>query len=256
MLDYGAQGAVIPIGRWENTIHPGCKLSMSASVDQFLSRRDRCFWAGCAGKTQRRGMAIACTACGLEFYPVTLMNFHEGSGTSTETLDSLKKRAAYRRRLEQRSLHLGGRAEESNLTTFSEAISRDEEIAKFRRIHLLEETETEHHHGANYDTMRALLYNLKSHPSAKPFLLPFDKDYEPFYYLIIKEPMDLLTIEGKLEADVYVTVEDLIRDVKLLLSNCRTVKEEGHLYIRYADRFERFMWQIIKDVPEWARVGS
>jgi len=96
-----------------------------------------------------------------------------------------------------------------------------------------------------------LLESLKSHPSATPFLLPVSTDDEPPYYDVIKRPMDLSTMESKLEADAYATPEDFIRDARLMLQNCYHYYEEEHPFVKSSESLERFMWQMIKSVPEW-----
>ena len=43
----------------------------------------------------------------------------------------------------------------------------------------------------------------------------------PDYPSIVKSPMDLGTIRGRLEDGAYVSVDDLVRDVRLVFHNCR-----------------------------------
>jgi len=226
ILDSGMQiGPVIQKGRWENRIRPGCKLSMLANVDRFLGRHDRCFWNDCVRKGQSRGWAMACSACGLKFLSTTkqLHDLHDTNVTFTWTADSLQTGTAPRTRL------------------------------FLRRIRLLDEGEINHYHDANYSVLRALLEKLQAHPSATPFLLPVDRDDEPCHYFVIEEPMDLSTMESKLESDVYDTAEDFIRDVRLILQNCRTYYNKAwHPFVMKAESLEPIMWQMVKIVLEWS----
>ncbi|GBB94997.1 hypothetical protein RclHR1_02460017 [Rhizophagus clarus] len=68
----------------------------------------------------------------------------------------------------------------------------------------------------------AALKELKKHPSAGLFLEPVDpvKYGIPDYFDIIKQPMDLGTVESKLNALQYTTVADFESDVRLIFSNC------------------------------------
>ncbi|CAI2175822.1 3081_t:CDS:10 [Funneliformis geosporum] len=68
----------------------------------------------------------------------------------------------------------------------------------------------------------AALKEMKKHPSAGLFLEPVDaiKYGIPDYFDIIKQPMDLGTVEAKLNALQYTTVADFESDVRLIFSNC------------------------------------
>ncbi|KAH7130849.1 Bromodomain-containing protein [Dactylonectria macrodidyma] len=54
---------------------------------------------------------------------------------------------------------------------------------------------------------------------------------------IIKEPMDLDTIEAKLEADQYMAPEDFIKGVRLVFANCRKYNHENTSYARRRKQF-------------------
>ncbi|KAL7811863.1 Bromodomain-containing protein [Trichoderma gracile] len=109
-------------------------------------------------------------------------------------------------------------------------------------------------HGPNYNQLLHLLNDLQNHNSAWPFLVPVNRDDVADYYDVIKEPMDLSTMESKLEADQYATPEDFIKDAKLIFDNCRKYNNESTPYAKSANKLERFMWQQIKAVPEWSHL--
>ncbi|KAL2755769.1 hypothetical protein ACRALDRAFT_2027453 [Sodiomyces alcalophilus JCM 7366] len=109
-------------------------------------------------------------------------------------------------------------------------------------------------HGPNYNQLLHLLNDLQNHQSAWPFLVPVNKDDVADYYDVIKEPMDLSTMESKLEADQYATPEDFIRDAKLIFDNCRKYNNESTPYAKSANKLEKFMWQQIKAIPEWSHL--
>ncbi|KAI3539617.1 hypothetical protein CPAR01_01215 [Colletotrichum paranaense] len=109
-------------------------------------------------------------------------------------------------------------------------------------------------HGPNYNQLLHLLNDLQNHQSAWPFLVPVNKDDVADYYEVIKEPMDLSTMETKLEADQYATPEDFIRDAKLVFDNCRKYNNESTPYAKSANKLEKYMWQQIKAIPEWSHL--
>ncbi|RSL40915.1 Histone acetyltransferase gcn5, partial [Fusarium floridanum] len=68
---------------------------------------------------------------------------------------------------------------------------------------------------------------LQKHKSSWPFLQPVSKDDVADYYETIKEPMDLGTMEARLEAKQYMAPEDFIKDAQLIFENCRRFNDEG-----------------------------
>ena len=107
-------------------------------------------------------------------------------------------------------------------------------------------------HGPNYNQLLHLLNDLQNHGSAWPFAQPVNKDEVADYYDVIKEPMDLSTMEEKLEKDLYLIPEDFIRDAKLIYDNCRKYNNETTSYAKSANKLEKFMYAQIKAIPEWS----
>ena len=106
----------------------------------------------------------------------------------------------------------------------------------------------------NYNQLLHLLNDLQNHQSSWPFLVPVNKDDVADYYDVIKEPMDLSTMESKLDADQYPTPEDFIRDARLIFDNCRKYNNESTPYAKCANKLEKYMWQQIKAIPEWSHL--
>ncbi|KZM22097.1 Histone acetyltransferase [Ascochyta rabiei] len=111
-------------------------------------------------------------------------------------------------------------------------------------------------HGPNYNQLLHLLNDMQNNSNAWPFQQPVNKDEVLDYYDVIKEPMDLATMEEKHEKDLYPTPEDFIRDAKLIFDNCRKYNNESTPYAKAAGRLERFMWQQIRNIPEWSHLES
>ncbi|CAG8463072.1 7211_t:CDS:2 [Funneliformis mosseae] len=86
----------------------------------------------------------------------------------------------------------------------------------------------------------AALKELKKHPSAGLFLEPVDaiKYGIPDYFDIIKQPMDLGTVEAKLNALQYTTVTDFESDVRLIFSNCILYNGVDHPVSQQAKELE------------------
>ncbi len=105
--------------------------------------------------------------------------------------------------------------------------------------------------GPHFNEFRRFLYQIQNHNQAWPFLKPVDKDEVPDYYNVITSPMDLSTMEEKLEQGSYTTAKELIDDLKLIFSNCRQYNDPTTVYAKYAARLEKYMWSLVKDIPEW-----
>jgi bromodomain-containing factor 1 len=68
----------------------------------------------------------------------------------------------------------------------------------------------------------AIMRNLKKHRDVGPFLHPVDtvKLNIPHYNEMITQPMDLTTVDRKLNACEYENVEGFVYDVRLVFNNC------------------------------------
>ncbi|KAI9728538.1 MAG: histone acetyltransferase [Cirrosporium novae-zelandiae] len=111
-------------------------------------------------------------------------------------------------------------------------------------------------HGPNYSQLLHLLSDLQNHSSSWPFTQPVNGEEVTDYYDVIKEPMDLATMEAKLEKDQYPMVEDFIKDAKLIFDNCRAYNNPDTPYAKSANKLEKFMWTQIRNVPEWSHLAD
>lgn len=110
-------------------------------------------------------------------------------------------------------------------------------------------------HGPNFNQLLHLLNDMQNHSAAWPFTQPVNRDEVPDYYEVIKEPMDLSTMEEKHEKDMYPTPQEFIKDAKLIFENCRRYNNETTPYAKSANKLEKFMWQQIRNIPEWSVSG-
>lgn len=94
--------------------------------------------------------------------------------------------------------------------------------------------------GRLYEMLRPLLNELQSHHAAWPFLKPVDAEEVPSYYTVITNPMDLSTMDAKLEGDKYGSLPEFIADFNLIISNCRIFNDPDTSYCKNANNLEKF----------------
>ncbi|KAF5301597.1 hypothetical protein FQR65_LT08902 [Abscondita terminalis] len=76
----------------------------------------------------------------------------------------------------------------------------------------------------------------------KPMLAFMEKPSKklyPDYYEVISEPIDFLEIEAKIRAEQYSNENDLVKDFKLMFSNCRQYNEENSTIYEDANLLEK-----------------
>jgi histone acetyltransferase len=92
--------------------------------------------------------------------------------------------------------------------------------------------------GAQFPKIYAILQQLKKMKASEPFLYPVDAESAPNYYEIVKNPMDISTIEAKIQSNAYESKEEVISDFTLIIENCRTYNDASTIYVRYANILE------------------
>ncbi|PWN21625.1 Bromodomain-domain-containing protein [Microstroma glucosiphilum] len=102
--------------------------------------------------------------------------------------------------------------------------------------------------GPHHGLMRSILVELSNHQSSWPFMLPVNGDEVPDYYSVITSPMDLSTMETKLENNQYKTVDELCADAQLVFDNCRAYNPRNSPYAKCADKMDKFLKE---NLPMW-----
>lgn len=90
------------------------------------------------------------------------------------------------------------------------------------------------------EMLLSLLRELQTHPASWPFLKPVDPVEVPSYPQIISHPMDLSTMESKLETSQYHSLPEFIADFNLMIANCRTFNDPDTSYCKNANNLEKF----------------
>ncbi|KAJ2246934.1 histone acetyltransferase [Coemansia sp. RSA 455] len=62
----------------------------------------------------------------------------------------------------------------------------------------------------------------------------------PDYYAVVKEPMDLMTLESNVDENKYSTLEAFVEDTRKIFLNCKNYNGEGTRYWRCATSLEKF----------------
>lgn len=93
--------------------------------------------------------------------------------------------------------------------------------------------------GTHYNEIQRFLNNIKNHKHAWSFVSPVKKDKVPDHYYVIKSPMDLSTIEEKL--DIYSAPKEIVGDLSLIFSNCRQYNDPATIHAKCAAQLERYV---------------
>jgi len=98
-----------------------------------------------------------------------------------------------------------------------------------------------------------MLKSLKRHPDSGPFLHPVDPVAlnVPDYFDIIKNPMDLTTLQTNLNSGKYSDNPDnFISDTRLIFSNCYTYNGINSQISEMAKALEKVFENMLKKMPQ------
>ncbi|CAG2105775.1 unnamed protein product [Medioppia subpectinata] len=90
----------------------------------------------------------------------------------------------------------------------------------------------------------------ETHKSSWPFLEPVDPKEVPDYHIVIKEPMDLKTVEKRLNDKSYECLAKFIGDITKMLDNCRYYNSRTSPFYACAETLEAFFVAKIKSFRE------
>ncbi|XP_041881397.1 nucleosome-remodeling factor subunit BPTF isoform X9 [Corvus kubaryi] len=98
----------------------------------------------------------------------------------------------------------------------------------------------------DYEGLRRVLRSLQAHKMAWPFLEPVDPNDAPDYYGVIKEPMDLATMEERILKRYYKKVTEFVADMTKIFDNCRYYNPSDSPFYQCAEVLESFFVQKLK----------
>lgn len=98
----------------------------------------------------------------------------------------------------------------------------------------------------DFENLKRLVKQIQLHKNAWPFMEPVDPREAPTYYKVIKEPMDLQTVERKVNEQIYSTLSEFIGDMTKIFDNCRYFNPKDSEFYRCAEGLEAFFAQKIK----------
>ncbi|GFS07842.1 cat eye syndrome critical region protein 2 [Elysia marginata] len=110
-----------------------------------------------------------------------------------------------------------------------------------------------------YNNIEKVLLTIKKNEHSWPFLEAVEEVNTPDFFEMIKEPMDLLTIERKVEEKVYKEKEEFERDVNLVFDNCIEYhgadSDFGYMAENLKGVFDRSMRRVFRVYlePSWRR---
>ncbi|RUS81672.1 hypothetical protein EGW08_010589, partial [Elysia chlorotica] len=110
-----------------------------------------------------------------------------------------------------------------------------------------------------YNNIEKVLLTIKKNEHSWPFLEAVEEVNTPDFFEMIKEPMDLLTIERKVEERVYERKEEFERDVNLVFDNCieyhGAESDFGYMAENLKGVFDRSMRRVFRVYlePAWRR---
>jgi hypothetical protein len=91
------------------------------------------------------------------------------------------------------------------------------------------------------DVHQKVLTLLRTNENSWPFLEPVTEELAPRYFSIIENPMDLSTIQQKINNKIYVNnSSEFIRDIELMVANCEQYNGKRSILGRLANRLLRY----------------
>ncbi|XP_062874525.1 nucleosome-remodeling factor subunit BPTF isoform X2 [Trichomycterus rosablanca] len=98
----------------------------------------------------------------------------------------------------------------------------------------------------DYEGLKRILRSLQAHKMAWPFLEPVDPNDAPDYYGVIKEPMDLSTMEQRIHKRFYNKLTEFVADMTKIFDNCRYYNPSDSPFFQCAEFLESFFVQKLK----------
>ena len=98
-----------------------------------------------------------------------------------------------------------------------------------------------------------ILDQMTADNSSWPFREPVSNEVAPDYYEIIKDPIDLKTMRGKINAGYYDNIKKFVEDIEKMFSNCRIYNKKDTVYYKMADKLEEAIKPFIEQLKEFTQ---
>jgi len=102
----------------------------------------------------------------------------------------------------------------------------------------------------DHELIKKTFKSIQQNRNSQPFREPVDPNVNPKYYEIVKEPMDLQTIELRVNHCQYSCLAEFIGDVTRIFENCRYFNPHGTGVAESAEKLEGFLATKIVTVRE------
>lgn len=102
----------------------------------------------------------------------------------------------------------------------------------------------------DHELIKETFKAIQNNRNSQPFKEPVNPNVNPKYYEIVKEPMDLQTIEGRVNYNQYNCLAEFIGDITRIFENCRYFNPQGTGVAKAAENLEIFLAQKIEGVRE------
>ena len=101
------------------------------------------------------------------------------------------------------------------------------------------------------DVVKKLFKEIQECKHSAPFKQPLlDRKTNNEYYSIIDEPMDLQTMENKLDQDEYINLAQFLGDITKIVLNCRYFYHSCTIIYKTADKLETFVARKLPAIRE------
>ncbi|XP_040293358.1 nucleosome-remodeling factor subunit BPTF isoform X2 [Bufo bufo] len=98
----------------------------------------------------------------------------------------------------------------------------------------------------DYEGLKRVLRSLQAHKMAWPFLEAVDPEDAPDYYVVIREPMDLATMEERIRSRYYKKLTEFVADMTKIFDNCRYYNPRESTFCQSVEVLESFFVQKLK----------
>ena len=95
-----------------------------------------------------------------------------------------------------------------------------------------------------------VLEQMKKHQSSWPFREPVSLEDVPDYNLVVKEPIDIKTIEKKLANSEYRDREQFCEDIMKIFRNCKIYNQPETVYFKCASELEEHITPHLNSLKE------